>query len=39
MTVKVVAMIYWQAGRLLLKGAPFYDHPRKRPLPAEGGAP
>jgi len=39
MTVKVVAMIYWQAGRLLLKGAPFYDHPRKRPLPAEGGLP
>jgi hypothetical protein len=31
MTLKVVAMIYWQAARLILKGAPFYTHPRKRP--------
>jgi DUF1365 family protein len=30
MTLKVVAMIYWQAARLKLKGAPFYTHPRKR---------
>ena len=30
MTVKVVAMIYWQAARLKLKGAPFCPHPRKR---------
>jgi DUF1365 family protein len=29
MTVKVVAMIYWQALRLKWKGAPFYAHPRK----------
>ena len=35
MTVKVVAMIYWQAARLTLKGAPFYPHPRKRPHTAE----
>jgi len=35
MTVKVVAMIYWQAVRLKLKGAPFYPHPRKRPAAAE----
>jgi hypothetical protein len=31
MTFKVVAMIYWQAARLALKGAPFFTHPRKRP--------
>ena len=30
MTVKVVAMIYWQALRLTRKGAPFYTHPAKR---------
>jgi hypothetical protein len=35
MTVKVVAMIYWQAARLTLRGAPFYFHPRKRPPTAE----
>jgi hypothetical protein len=29
-TLKVVAMIYWQALRLWLKKAPFYTHPRKR---------
>ena len=34
MTVKVAAMIYWQAARLIFKGAPFYPHPRKR-SPAE----
>jgi DUF1365 family protein len=30
MTAKVTAMIYWQALRLHLKGAPFYVHPAKR---------
>lgn len=30
MTVKVVAMIYWQALRLKLKQTPFYDHPGSR---------
>ena len=30
MTVKVSAMIYYQALRLILKKTPFYDHPRKR---------
>jgi DUF1365 family protein len=34
MTLKVTAMIYWQALRLRLKKAPFYAHPEKR---AEGG--
>jgi len=29
MTLKVVAMIYWQALRLTWKGAPFYTHPSK----------
>jgi DUF1365 family protein len=29
MTAKVTAMIYWQALRLRLKGAPFYTHPAK----------
>jgi uncharacterized protein len=39
MTVKVVAMIYWQAARLIFKGAPFYPHPRKRPPAAERQSP
>ena len=39
MTVKVVAMIYWQAARLKLKGVPFYPHPRKRPHAAERQSP
>ena len=30
MTMKVVCMIYWQALRLLIKGATFYVHPAKR---------
>jgi DUF1365 family protein len=30
MTVKVVAMIYWQALKLKLKRAPFYDHPAEK---------
>jgi DUF1365 family protein len=28
-TLKVVAMIYWQASRLLLKRVPFYTHPAR----------
>ena len=27
MTVKVISAIYWQALRLWIKGAPFYEHP------------
>jgi hypothetical protein len=30
MTGKVTAMIYWQALRLLLKGAPVHTHPKRR---------
>lgn len=30
MTLKVIVLIYWQALRLLLKGATFYVHPKKR---------
>jgi len=30
MTVKVVAMIYWQALKLKLKQTPFYDHPGRK---------
>ena len=30
MTWKVTAMIYWQALRLKLKGAPLYTHPSKK---------
>lgn len=33
MTVKVVAMIYWQALRLKRKGAPVFTHPTKRSTP------
>lgn len=39
MTMKVVAMIYWQAARLWRKGAPFYPHPRKRAPRPERPAP
>jgi len=39
MTVKVVAMIYWQAARLKFKGAHFYPHPRKHPPAAERQSP
>jgi DUF1365 family protein len=35
MTFKVTAMIYWNALRLRLKGAPFYAHPAKRNPNAE----
>lgn len=30
MTLKILAMIYWQAARLLVKGAPFFVHPENR---------
>jgi DUF1365 family protein len=30
MTVKVVAMIYWQALKLKYKRTPFYAHPAKQ---------
>ncbi len=30
LTMKVIFLIYWQAFRLRLKGAPFYTHPQKR---------
>jgi DUF1365 family protein len=30
MTMKVIGMIYWQALRLRIKGAPFHVHPAKR---------
>lgn len=33
MTLKVVALIHWQALRLWWKGAPFYPHPAKRGIP------
>jgi hypothetical protein len=39
MTVKVVAMIYWQALRLTLKRVPFFPHPGKRPHAAERPTP
>ncbi|MCU0587953.1 MAG: DUF1365 domain-containing protein [Syntrophobacteraceae bacterium] len=29
MTLKVITLIYYQAARLLLKGAPFFSHPSK----------
>jgi DUF1365 family protein len=35
-TMKVVAMIYWQAAKLLVRGAPFYVHPSKKPEMAKG---
>jgi DUF1365 family protein len=28
MTARVIFLIYWQALKLLIKGAPFFDHPR-----------
>lgn len=30
MTLKVITVIYWQAAKLLSKGAPFYDHPESK---------
>jgi hypothetical protein len=38
MTVKVVAAIYWQALRLVLKGAPFHPHPKTQ-QPGSGSPP
>lgn len=35
MTGKVVAMIYWQALRLMLKKTPFFAHPKKREAVSE----
>jgi DUF1365 family protein len=35
LTGKVVAMIYWQALRLILKRTPFFSHPNKRESNAE----
>jgi len=32
MTLKVTVMIYWQALRLLSKGAPFFGHPQNRTI-------
>ena len=32
MTLKVTTLIYWQAMRLLLKGAPFFAHPQNRTI-------
>ncbi len=29
MTIKVISLIYWQALKLTLKGAPFFTHPEK----------
>jgi len=36
MTAKVVAMIYWQAFRLILKRTPFFTHPKKIESSHEG---
>lgn len=35
LTGKVVAMIYWQALRLVIKKVPFFPHPKKRNRPAD----
>lgn len=37
MTGKVIAAIYWQAFRLLLKGAPFFAHPNQQTDRDEAG--
>ena len=39
MTMKVTAMIYFQALRLLMKNTPFFAHPQKRSLPSKGNDP
>ena len=39
MTLKVTALIHWQALRLWRKGATFYTHPRKRKPAKPGGTP
>ncbi len=38
MTAQVIAGIYWQALRLYLKGAPFFDHPRERKIALEANS-
>ena len=38
MTAQVIAGIYWQALRLYLKGAPFFDHPRGRKIALEANS-
>jgi DUF1365 family protein len=38
MTGKVIAMIYWQALRLILKRTPFFSHPQKRKSIVERGS-
>lgn len=38
-TLKVSALIYWQALKLLVKRAPFHAHPRKRAKPAKSVMP
>jgi DUF1365 family protein len=35
MTVQVIVGIYWQALRLYLKGAPFFEHPKHRKIAME----
>ncbi len=37
-TGKVIAMIYWQALRLILKRTPFFSHPKKRKSIGERGS-
>jgi uncharacterized protein len=39
MTVKVVAMIYWQALKLKHKGVPIFTHPKKRLAPVPRSLP
>ncbi|MBI1424999.1 MAG: DUF1365 family protein [Gammaproteobacteria bacterium] len=38
MTLKVIAAIYWQALKLLMKRIPFYSHPGKHDSTQTGGA-
>jgi DUF1365 family protein len=39
MSLRVLARIYWQAGRLWLKGAPFHAHPHPEATAAAGQGP
>lgn len=38
MTAKVIAAIHWQALRLWWKGAPYFTHPKNRPIDSLSGA-